>query len=86
MDGMMTPAAFSEKYGISRAVITRCKQMGAPVRFYGTAGRKYWIPEADFLEWMDARGREEAREKSRRMSIIEMREARHRAVGIKKAR
>ena len=86
MGNLMTPEAFGAKYGISRAVITRCKQAGAPVRYYGTCGRKYWVVEQEFLDWMDAQGRTDQQEKARKLNLIELREARHRSVGMRKAR
>ena len=81
MGQRMTPAEFSEKYGISRAVITRCKQRGAPVQYYGTCGRMYWIPEEEFLNWMNAQGQNRKEEPRKNLlSLSEMRDARHRLI------
>ena len=85
MSQLLTPQDFSLKYHISRAVITRCKQRGAPVQYYGTSGRRYWIDEVPFLAWMNEQGQkdqdgEKEEWKPAPASLLEMRAARHRLV------
>ena len=81
----VNPEEASAILGISRATITRCKNLGAPVKYKGTCGRLYVIDPVAFQDWMDARGQqnharpaEPAPKKSR--TVFELREARHRAV------
>lgn len=76
----MSPEEAAEELGISRSTITRCKQMGAPVRYVGTCGRKYRIDPDAFSEWMQAQGEKDRSERIRKMSVTELRERRHRMV------
>ena len=81
----LTPAEASARLGISRATITRCKQRGAPVHYFGTCGRIYRIDPAELLAWMNEQGGREEEKKSSvsRLSLVEMRAARHRMVNSK---
>lgn len=81
MGRYVTPAAAAEELGISRATITRCKQMGAPVRYVGTCGRLYRVDPEELSEWMSAQGQKDRQEKERRLSVLEMRAKRHQMVG-----
>lgn len=81
MEGYVTPEVASGILGISRGTITRCKQMGAPVRYIGTCGRRYLINTDDFAEWMDAQGQKDQGERLRKLSVVELRALRHAACG-----
>lgn len=81
MEGYVTPAEASGILGVSRGTITRCKQMGAPVRYIGTCGRRYLINPDDFAAWMNAQGQKDQQEKLRKMSVVEMRARRHALCG-----
>lgn len=69
--------------GISRATITRCKQLGAPVRYIGTCGRLYLVDPDALGEWMHQRGAEEQEATQNRRSagltVAQLRALRHRA-------
>lgn len=69
----MTPAEASEELGISRATITRCKQLGAPVHYVGTCGRFYRIDADEFSEWMNTQGQESAEAKRPNLTVLELR-------------
>ena len=87
MTGYLTPAEAAEELGISRTTITRCKQKGAPVHYFGPCGRMYRIRLDELIEWMDAQGRADAEDRQRAVSVIEMKAARHqRMQEYKKAR
>lgn len=80
----LTPGEAAKELGISRATITRCKQMGAPVRYFGTCGRIYRVDPEELAEWMDRQGRMAKQKKStaqRKLTIEEMRARRHAACG-----
>lgn len=81
MDGYVTPEKASGILGVSRATITRCKKMGAPVRYIGTCGRRYLINVEDFAAWMDAQGQRDREDRIRKMSVVEMRARRHALCG-----
>ena len=81
----LTPAEVSAKLGISRATITRCKQRGAPVHYFGTCGRIYRIDPDELIAWMDEQGSVEQPREPERRSIEELRAARHRMVSSKPA-
>lgn len=81
----LEPAAAAEELGISRATITRCKQMGFPVRYIGTAGRRYRVDPDALSDWMNEQG-QRAHEAikltaARRESIEELRRRRHMMCG-----
>ena len=83
----LTPAEAADALGISRTTITRCKQKGAPVHYFGPCGRMYRIRLDELIEWMDAQGRQDPAERQRAASVIEMKAARHqRMEAYKKAR
>ena len=77
----MTPVEASEELGISRATITRCKKLGAPVHYVGTCGRFYRIDPDEFSTWMNAQGETNAREQTRKLSVLELRARRHAMCG-----
>ena len=79
----LTPAEAAEELGISRATITRCKQMGAPVRYVGTCGRLYRIDPEELAEWMNERGAKEnqAPERTKKATVLELRARRHAMFG-----
>ena len=77
----VTPEAAAEELGISRSTITRCKQMGAPVRYVGTCGRRYRIDPEELAEWMNERGQMEAQQKHTKLSVVELRARRHAMFG-----
>ena len=77
----VTPEAAAEELGISRSTITRCKQMGAPVRYVGTCGRRYRIYPEELAEWMNERGQMEAQQKNTKLSVVELRARRHAMFG-----
>jgi len=81
LDRLKTPAEAAEILHISRSTITRCKNMGAPVRYIGTCGRKYLIDTEVFAEWMNAQGMKEEPEKARQISMLELRARRHSLCG-----
>jgi phage terminase Nu1 subunit (DNA packaging protein) len=81
MEGFYKPAEAAELMGISTATITRCKKMGAPVHHVGTCGRLYLIDPAEFMEWMNAQGEKSADERKRKLSVLELRAARHAICG-----
>lgn len=81
MEGYVTPEEASGILRISRGTITRCKQMGAPVRYIGTCGRRYLINPDDFAAWMDAQGQKDAGERLRKLSLVELRARRHASCG-----
>lgn len=77
----LLPEEAAVELGISRSTITRCKQMGAPVRYVGTCGRRYRIDPEAFGEWMQAQGEKDRTERVRQLTVTELRERRHRMVG-----
>ena len=81
MKDRLTPAEAAEVLRISTATITRCKQKGAPVHYIGACGKRYLINPAEFAEWMDAQGQEDATQRARSLSVVELREKRHALVG-----
>ena len=67
--------------GISPATITRMKAAGAPVHHWGPPGsRMYRIVLPELIAWMEAQGEKTAENRARKMTLEEMREARHRSV------
>ena len=68
--------------GVSQATITRCKNLGAPVRYLGTCGRMYVVDPDAMGEWMNEQGQkqQEREQRLRAVSVAELRAARHRAV------
>ena len=81
MARLKTPAEAAKELGISRATITRCKQMGAPVHYVGTCGRLYRIDPDELAAWMNAQGEKDKEEKERQMTLLELRARRHAMVG-----
>lgn len=77
MSDYLTPEQAAEALGLSRTTITRCKQAGAPVHYFGPCGRTYRILISEWIDWMDAQGRKENEAPARRASVVELREARH---------
>lgn len=67
--------------GVSPATITRCKQMGAPVRYLGTCGRLYLVDPDAMGDWMNEQGQKQSgrEQRLRAVSVAELRAARHRA-------
>lgn len=78
MDEYLRPDEAAKALGISRSTITRCKQAGAPVHYFGPCGRMYRIRLDELIAWMDAQGQKDQQEKARRMSVVELKAARHR--------
>ena len=76
----LTPSEAAAHLGISRSTITRCKQKGAPVHYWGSCGRTYRIDPDEFLDWMNCQGPEMQQIRRQQMSVDEMRAARHRMV------
>ncbi len=76
----LTPKEAAAELGISRSTITRCKQMGAPVRYVGTCGKIYRIDPEALSEWMHAQGEKDAEAKARTATVTELRARRHRMV------
>lgn len=54
---LLTPKEASVLLKMSRASITRCKNEGAPVYYWGCKGSRYRINISEFVAWMDARGK-----------------------------
>lgn len=81
MSRLKTPAEVAEILGISRATITRCKQMGAPVHYVGTCGRLYRVDPEELAVWMNAQGEKSHQEKARQLSVMELRARRHAICG-----
>lgn len=73
------PKEAAEILGVSQSTITRCKQMGAPVRYIGTCGRLYLVDPEAMGQWMHERGVEENEQKDRRasMTVVQLRALRH---------
>jgi predicted site-specific integrase-resolvase len=85
MPRYLDPAAAAEELGISRSTITRCKQMGFPVRYIGTTGTRYRVDPDALSDWMNEQG-QKAQETAkittaRRVSIEELRRRRHMMCG-----
>lgn len=85
MPRYLDPAAAAEELGISRSTITRCKQMGFPVRYIGTTGTRYRVDPDALSDWMHEQG-QKAQETAkittaRRVSIEELRRRRHMMCG-----
>lgn len=81
MNELLKPAEAAEVMGISRATISRCKKLGAPVQYVGTCGKYYRINPREFMEWMNAQGEEDRKEQKRKLSVVELAAKRHRMVG-----
>lgn len=81
MTGYMKPDEAAEALGISRSTITRLKQMGMPVQYLGTCGRKYLIDPQVCMDFMQALGEKDRQEHARKMSVMELRAKRHQMVG-----
>lgn len=81
MTGYMKPDEAAEELGISRSTITRLKQMGMPVQYLGTCGRKYLIDPQVCMDFMQALGEKDRQEHARKMSVMELRAKRHQMVG-----
>lgn len=77
----LTPKQASAELGISTSTITRCVQRGAPVHRWGSCGKTYRIILDEFVTWMEAQGEANQGEQRRKMSLAEMRAARHRICG-----
>lgn len=87
MSEYMFPAEAAEVLHISRGTISRCKQMGAPVRYLGTCGSRYLINPDEWFEWMQQQGEKANQKQARKptINIEELRAARHASVGRKQA-
>ena len=81
MDDYLTPEETAKALKISRSSLTRCKQAGAPVHYFGPAGKKYRFKLAELIEWMDAQGQKDPAERKRQASVLELRAERHRKYG-----
>lgn len=81
MTGYLKPDEAAEELGISRSTITRLKQMGMPVQYLGTCGKKYLINPEVAREFMQALGEKGRQEKERKISVMELRARRHQLVG-----
>lgn len=81
MTGYLTPERAAEELGISRSTITRLKQMGMPVQYLGTCGRRYLIDPQVALQYMQALGEKDKQTQASRLSVMELRARRHQMVG-----
>ena len=81
MSEYLTPREAAAALGISPATITRMKAAGAPVHHWGPPGsRMYRIVLPELITWMEAQGEKTAEIRAKKMTLAEMREARHRSV------
>ena len=81
MKEYLTPREAAEALGISPATVSRMKQAGAPVHHWGPPGsRMYRIILAELIEWMDAQSGKTTESRVQKMTMEEMRTARHRSV------
>ena len=81
MSRYLTPERAAEEMGISRATISRCKKMGAPVHYVGTCGRLYRINVEEFSAWMDSQGKQEGIKRKESPNVLELRAKRHAMCG-----
>ena len=81
MNEYLTPREAAAALGISPATVTRMKQAGAPVHHWGPPGsRMYRIVLTELIEWMDAQASKTAELRIQKMTLKEMRAARHKSV------
>jgi len=81
MGKLLMPNEAAEELRISRATITRLKQMGMPVQFLGTCGRKYMVDPDVARDFMQELGEKDRQEKKKQLSVTELRARRHQMVG-----
>ena len=78
MSEYLTPREAADALGISPATVTRMKQAGAPVHHWGPPGsRMYRIVLAELIEWMDRQNSQYTTERAHKMTVEELRIARH---------
>ena len=76
----VVPKEAAKILGVSVATITRCKALGAPVRYKGTCGRLYVLDPDVWIDWMNERGQAAEKKKIKPVDMYELRAARHRAI------
>ena len=81
MGRLLMPDEAAEELHISRSTITRLKQMGMPVQFLGTCGKRYMIDLDVAMDFMQALGEKDRQEKAKQLSVMELRARRHQMVG-----
>lgn len=81
MGRLLKPEEAAKELRISKSTVTRLKQMGMPVQFLGTCGKRYLIDPDVAREFMQELGEQDRQNQVRKMSLMEMRAKRHALVG-----
>lgn len=81
LENLKAPAEAAEILKTSRATISRNVKLGAPVHYISTRKHRYLIDPEEYVEWLDAQGEDDSRERDRKLTVLELAAKRHAMVG-----